>query len=426
MAEAPWLSAEQAAARLGVKVQTLYAYVSRGLLQSHSTSGGPRSSAYERAEVERLAARRRGGGRAGGLELLVDTQLTLLDPAGRLYFRGWDATEACSSSSYEAASEWLWKGEDRDEPPAWQPSAEALESARLSTSGLPGTATTVDTMRVAVTAAATTDPLRNDRRPEAVTLAARSLIATLVGCLPVRDARGRDSVVPLRLPHGKRYDSIAARFWPRLSGEASASARDPVQAVDLLNAALVLLADHELAASTLAARVAASTWADPYLVVSTGLAALGGPLHGGASRAARALIQEAAGGTPAAEVVVRRLRRGARVPGFGHSVYRDRDPRADALLGRLETAWSEDDDWAPVTGILEVMDERALPAPNVDFALATMCHLYRLAPGAEEAIFAVARCAGWIAHAIEEYPHRLRFRPRAVYVGPPPERLRPP
>jgi citrate synthase len=191
--------------------------------------------------------------------------------------------------------------------------------------------------------------------------------------------------------------------------------------VSLLNAALVLLADHELAASTLAARVAASTWADPYLVVSTGLGALGGPLHGGASEGARALIEEVGGGTPAAEAIGQRLRSGERVPGFGHSVYRNRDPRSDALLRRLAEVWGDEDEWSPIRGVLEVMGERALPAPNIDFAMASMCHLYGLVPGAGEAIFAVARCAGWTAHAIEEYPHRLRFRPRAVYVGPAPE-----
>jgi citrate synthase len=416
-----WLSAEQAASRLGVKVQTLYAYVSRGLLQSHSVRGPTRASAYERSEVERLAARRRSGGRAGGLELLVDTQLTLLDPAGRLYFRGWDATEACSSSSYEAVSEWLWRGEGRDEPPTWRSSPEALNAARLCTAGLPETATSVDRMRVAVTAAATTDPLRHDRRPEAVTLAARSLIATLVECLPVGGAPRNGAPLSLHLPERSRDDSIAARLWPRLEGRASAAAGDAQPAVSLLNAALVLLADHELAASTLAARVAASTWADPYLVVSTGLGALGGPLHGGASEGARALIEEVGGGTPAAEAIGQRLRSGERVPGFGHSVYRNRDPRSDALLRRLAEVWGDEDEWSPIRGVLEVMGERALPAPNIDFAMASMCHLYGLVPGAGEAIFAVARCAGWTAHAIEEYPHRLRFRPRAVYVGPAPE-----
>src|SRR5579875_4098739 len=97
-----WLSAAQAADRLGVRPQTLYAYVSRGLLRSHPVPGPGRASRYERAEVERLAARTRPpGGRAGALEVVIDTGLTLLDPAGHLYYRGWDATSACRTASYE-------------------------------------------------------------------------------------------------------------------------------------------------------------------------------------------------------------------------------------------------------------------------------------------------------------------------------------
>ncbi|MGH9028731.1 MAG: helix-turn-helix domain-containing protein, partial [Acidimicrobiales bacterium] len=188
-----WLTAGQAASRLGVKPQTLYAYVSRGLLRSHLAEGPPRSSRYERAEVERLAARRRAGGRSGGLELLVDTKLTMLDPSGRLYYRGWDATEACAQASYERVSEWLWTGEQGGEPPAWEADPDALEVARSSASGLPDRATEVDHLRVAVSAAATTDPLRYDRRPEAVAVSARSLIATLVECLPIRGVVGPGS-----------------------------------------------------------------------------------------------------------------------------------------------------------------------------------------------------------------------------------------
>src|SRR6266851_7362221 len=139
-----WLSAEQASHRLGVKPQTLYAYVSRGLLQSHPVSGPGRSSRYARAEVERLAERRRSGGRAGGLELLVDTELTLLDPSGRLYFRGWDAIEAAGVASYERVAEWLWSGEDRSEPPAWVASPEAVAVAEAATAALPAAAGPVD------------------------------------------------------------------------------------------------------------------------------------------------------------------------------------------------------------------------------------------------------------------------------------------
>ena len=190
-----WLSASQAAARLGVKPETLYAYVSRGLLTSQPVGKGRRGSRYDRAEIERLAARARRGGRAGALEVLVDTGLTLLEPEGRLYYRGWNVTDAARVASYERVAEWLWTGVDDGEPPPWRCSEHALEVATACTTHLPDSATLVDRMRVAIAAVATTDPLRHDRRPEAVVMAGRALVAALVDCLP-RLGSGAKSSIP--------------------------------------------------------------------------------------------------------------------------------------------------------------------------------------------------------------------------------------
>ncbi len=411
-----WLSASQAAARLGVKPETLYAYVSRGLLTSQPVGKGRRGSRYDRAEIERLAARARRGGRAGALEVLVDTGLTLLEPEGRLYYRGWNVTDAARVASYERVAEWLWTGVDDGEPPAWKCSEHALEVVTACTTHLPDSATLVDRMRVAIAAVATTDPLRHDRRPEAVVIAGRALVAALVDCLPRLGSGAKSSIPTLDVAgHDRRRNSIAARLWSRLSAR-----RPSAGELAVINTALALLADHELAASTLAARVAASTWADPYLVVQTGLGALGGPLHGAHSESARALLVEVSEGTPAAQVVGQRLRSATMVPGLGHAVYRVVDPRATALLVALEQARPPARLWAGVQDVIRVVSERNLPPPNVDLALGAVCMCLDLAPGSGEVIFAVARCAGWLAHAIEEYQYRLRFRPRAVYVGPAP------
>jgi citrate synthase len=130
-------------------------------------------------------------------------------------------------------------------------------------------------------------------------------------------------------------------------------------------------------------------------------------LHGGASEAARALLREG----DVRDAIARRLDAGERVPGFGHAVYRVRDPRAELLLDRLEPA-------AALEDALDEMRHRRLPFPNVDLAIAAFTEAHDMVAGAGECIFAVARIAGWLAHAIEEYEHRLRFRPRAAYVGP--------
>ncbi|MHB1924937.1 MAG: citrate/2-methylcitrate synthase [Acidimicrobiales bacterium] len=406
-----WLSASEAAARLGVQPQTLYAYVSRGLLSSHPVPGR-RASRYSRSEVERLAARTRSGGRperSGGLEIVVDTNLTLLDPAGHLYYRGWDVTEAARTASYERVAEWLWSGQDEGEPAAWNSRPEALGAVSQAVAGVAGVAvgaTLVDRMRIGTAVAATTDPMRHDLRPPAVAALGRALVSTLVDSLPPAGDQEPGT------GHGP---GVAARLWPALSP------RDPSPAeLGVLNAALVLLADHELAASTLGARVAASTWADPYLVVQAGLGVLGGPLHGGATEAVRDFLGPVAEGRVGpAQAVGEQLRTG-RIPGLGHAVYEGPDPRAAALLRALESAEPPEAAWAGVCGVLGLLEERDLPLPNIDMAMGAMAVCLGLAPGSGEAIFALARMAGWLAHAMEEYQHRLRFRPRAVYLGPPP------
>jgi len=191
------------------------------------------------------------------------------------------------------------------------------------------------------------------------------------------------------------------------------------QNVAALDAALVLLADHELAVSTLAARIAASARADPYSVVSTGLGVVAGGLHGGAGRQVVALLDEVGEPRRAARVVGERLRLGARLPGLGHPVYRERDPRAAALLPAFAALRLLPGRWAVVEAVLALVEERSDSLVNVDFALGALVYGAGMRPDATEAVFAVARTAGWLAHAVEEYAEApLRFRPRAAYSGP--------
>ena len=391
------LSTAETARRLGVKPQTVYAYVSRGMLTRHRDSDGRRSR-FDPAEVERLAGRARHGGRAGALEVVVDTELTLIDAGGALYYRGRDATELARFRSFEQVAELLWDSGDANTP--WRSPGEMARVCEEAQAALPEGARQVERMRVVVAAAAATDPLRDDRRPAAVRAVGRTLIATLVDALPLRS--------------DPRDGSIAARLWSRLADAPPSPA-----ALNTLDAALVLLADHELAASTLAARVAASAWADPYLVVLTGLGALGGALHGASAGAVEALLAGIESPRDAGAALGERLRADGRVPGFGLGVYRERDPRADALLDLLPRA-ADPGRIAVSDAVIALAGRQDGPAPNVDFALGALSVGCGLVPGAAEAIFSLARVAGLVAHAIEEYPHRLRFRPRAAYTGPAP------
>jgi citrate synthase len=160
--------------------------------------------------------------------------------------------------------------------------------------------------------------------------------------------------------------------------------------------------------------VAASTRAHPYAVVGAGLAALDGPLHGAASGLAYALLAEAVRSGDPTGAVSDRLRAGGPVPGFGHPLYPDGDPRATELLALLPAVPGEPEVRAAIDAVARSSGSR----PNVDFAIAAFALLTGMAADAGEAIFAIGRTAGWIAHSLEEYSDRpSRFRPSGRYAG---------
>jgi citrate synthase len=256
----------------------------------------------------------------------------------------------------------------------------------------------------------------------AVLAAGRNIIAGMVGCLPPPAAGPAPAVGPApaagRPPAAgpapaSAGEPIAERLWSRLCDR-----RPSPGLLRATSAALVLLADHELAASTLAARAAASVRADPYAVVGTGLGAVSGALHGGASLGAETLMAAASGPDDVPRVVAELLRRGEKVPGFGHFVYRGGDPRAIVLLDLVRRAVPKSGQLAVADAVRAEVSQKSLPEPNIDFAIATLARVAGMVRGAGEAIFAVARTAGWIAHALEAYAGPGPLRLRAVYTGP--------
>ncbi|MFD3616115.1 citrate synthase [Streptomyces sp. NPDC058676] len=402
------LSTKEAAELLGVKAETVYAYVSRGQLTSRRVPGG-RGSTFDAKEVEALARRNRreGGGSSGsGGELSVRTQLTLID-TDRYYFRGVDATELAARHSYEEVAEWLWTGRMRPGAGFTAPEA-AVAVARRAVHALPEHAAPTDRLRVAAIAASTADPLRFDLSEEAVLGTARVLIPTLVAALPpvlhAPDDRG----------------PLAHRLWTRLSGRPADEA-----SLRALDTALGLLVDHDLAASTLAVRVAASARAHAYAAVSAGLGVIEGPLHGAASGLAHRLLLDVLDQGSAAPVIADELRAGRRIPGLGHRLYPGEDPRARALFGLLEQIPRAEPALAAAHDIVATTARHAPLHANIDLALAVFTASTGMPATAGETIFAVARTAGWIAHALEEYGERpLRMRPSGHYVGPrPPQPL---
>jgi citrate synthase len=476
---APRLGTEEVARRLGVKRETVYAYVSRGLLERHPASG-PHHSEFDPEEVERLAARARRPDASSALEVVVETELTLLEPEGRLSYRGRDAVELAKFRSFEEVVGLLWDGAP---PTPWGLDDERAAAIETLGDALGPEAPDRERIAAVVATLAARDPQRDERDPESVRRAGASVFAAILQALDrgrpaltdtergrpglTNTERGRPGLAIASLKStaaepglrrstahasalrrstagGDGTAGIAARLWGAL---ADGDSKPRPEQVAGLNAALILLADHELAASTFAARVAASAWAGPYRVILAGLGPLGGSLHGAAGLEVEALLDEVASGADPGAALDARISSGG-APGFGHRVYRDRDPRADHLLerldlldrgrpeltrsarGRPELAIASLRSTAVESGlrrstaaaaaVLEAAAERGLPAPNVDFALAALVKAQGLRDGASPTIFTVARIAGIVAHALEEYEHRLRFRPRASYVGPTP------
>jgi citrate synthase len=376
------LTTEQAARRLGVKVPTLYAYVSRGLIESHRDPSG-RGSLFDLVEIEGLAARSRGGRQTATRLATITTGVTQLSQEAGPLYRGRAATELATSMRFEDVAEFLWQC---DGPGDWSPPD--LGPCPLEH--------TLDRMRWALVMCGATDDLRADLRPAAVTRAARRSTAALtdvVGTPPP----GADDGAP-----------IAARLAASL-----APASDP-EMVTALNAALVLLADHELATSTVAVRVAASVRSDPYDALLAGLATLAGPLHGGASQAAYELlvVAERDGVARALNDV---LREQGLLPGFGHAVYKSGDARFTALMAVTEPLLAAERR-AIVQEVVSLAAAHDVPLANCDLALAALSWGTGMPPDTGRTLFAVARIAGWTAHYMEELTERpLRFRARAVY-----------
>jgi citrate synthase len=395
-----WIGAAEAAERLGIKPASLYAYVSRGTLNRKREPGG-RGSLFDADEVARLALKGRPRRSPAGAQLIIESSLTEII-GDQLRFRGHDAIALARSHSFEDVAELLWTGSlygAAEEP--WVATPEALAAGSAAQAALPAQTLPLERLQVIVPALAATDPLRLHLDRAAVIAAGRSLIAGMVGSLGPSVASGTGP------------GSIAERLTEALCPAAPAAG-----VLEAVRTALALLADHELAASTLAARVAASVRADPYAVVATGLGAVGGALHGGAALGAEVMLRSADSPADAPRVVGDLLRRGERIPGFGHFVYKSGDPRAQLLLEVIAEHAPGSPQLAVAGAVVSEVHRRALPEPNIDFALATLVTVAGMVAGAGEAIFAIARTAGWIAHALEEYDRNAPIRPRGIYTGP--------
>ncbi|KAB8061182.1 helix-turn-helix domain-containing protein [Janthinobacterium sp. FT14W] len=381
------LSALDAARLLGVSLPTLYSYVSRGLLASVS-NGTARRKRYPQEDVLRLAARksdaRRGGQTAvaamhWGLPVL-ETQIShILD--GRLLYRGCDATVLARHATLETAAGLLW---DDNANAYFQQDAPALP---------PGLASAPDAtpwMRAMLAMAMLTTadmPHALQSGPALMRILAAALLQTSPSALPLHQQ--------------------LAQAWQADAEQAQ-----------LLRAALVLLADHELNASTFAVRCVASTGASLPAALSAGLAALSGDRHGGGSAAARRMLTAALAAPDArAAIATFYAVTAPAFAGFGHPLYPHGDPRAAYLLEILSAMSHGDPQLGAILAACATASEVLAVKPNADLALAAMELAFGWPEDAGMTVFALARSAGWIAHAAEQAASGALIRPRARYIG---------
>jgi len=401
-----WADAATAAHHLGISVRSLYAYVSRGQVRSVQGERG-RARLYALADVERLRVRRdaragHGAVAAGALrwgEPVLDSAITAITPRGPAY-RGRLAVElAAAGTPFENAAELLWSGYLPEARVSW-PRA-ALPLAQLSSLLGPAARGPLDVMMMVIQVAALGDPARDDLRPDALIARGRQLIPLLASVIVPGFAPAAIS----RALGAPRVAEIAARALGISADHAG-----------LLDAALVVLADHELNASSFAARIAASTGADPYACVTAALATVSGPRHGSASEQIAQFADEI-GAPEAVRSAVRALRkRGELPPGFGHPLYPGGDPRARTLLDAAARLGHS----KRARTLLALAGATTDAEPNTDLGLAALVAALGAPPAAGTGLFAVARAAGWLAHALEQRASGHLLRPRARYIGPPP------
>jgi len=373
-----WLTREEAMERLKVRPQTLYAYVSRGRIGMRPDQADPRRSQYRADDIASLATRR---ARGRTPQAIAESAIAWGEPAiatgistivhGRLVYRGQDAVALSEKASLEDTARLLWasdgpvsfaspaphSGQERGRPAAFAKLALLAAEGRPSLGRMPAS-------------------LHQDAA------GAIGVIAQALGAV------AGTAALHIRLARGWSVDTAGAA---------------------LIRRALVLLADHELNASTFAARVAASTGSPIAACLLAGLATLSGPRHGGAGEAVMILAEDAQRLGPDT-AVERWLGHDRPMPGFGHPLYPEGDPRAEALLAvfKVDRGFSRLRDAAfAATGL----------HPNIDFALAALTRSLRLPPDAPFRLFALGRSIGWTAHAVEQVTSNGLIRPRARYEG---------
>jgi citrate synthase len=392
-----WVDAREATRLLGVSRATLYAYVSRGFVRSEPVPGKARERRYAREDVERLRVRaeeRRNPEKAAQHALrwgvpVLESAITLIAD-GKLYYRGHDVAELVKTRSLEEVASLVWTG---------QFNADVFDTPLhvVAGDGAAYDLPFISRAQSILAIVAARDPLAFDLRPRNVAQTGWRIVNLLTSVA----AESRDLAPTIE-------QTLAHAWLPR---STSTQLR---RAEELLRAALILSADHELNVSAFTARCVASASSNPYAVVIAGLSALEGPKHGGGTARIAALLTELRRTRDVRKMLAERLRRGETIDGFGHRLYPDGDPRAALLLAMIPPS----KELTFLRSFASAASQALGEPPNLDFALVAVERILSLPRGSALALFAIGRTIGWIAHAIEQYATDTIIRPRARYIGP--------
>lgn len=328
----------------------------------------------------------------------IDSAITLID-RGRLYYRGQDVEQLARQCSVEQVAALIWTGATADAARLFA-DERAVPVSKYETMlmhiGMDGAQLSlIQELQTCLPAIAADDPRAYDLRPEAVASSG------------VRILRLIASILAGEVPDHLSIATMLQIGW----------CPDNPQAVALLSAALIALADHELNTASFAARVVASAGSTPYAVVMAGLCALEGAKLGGNSRRVTALFAELDAAPSVRDLLVGRVQRGEAIPGFGHALYPQGDPRARLLLDLLAQSFSDHPRLQSTHQIIKQVQELTGEAPNVEAALVVLARVLDLPADSPLGLFALGRTIGWIGHAIEQYQQDRLIRPRARYTG---------
>lgn len=399
------LSGAAAAEFLGVKPATLYAYASRGQIESIAAGGRERS--YRLSELLKLRNSNRGVKAAKDDEIpvwtgpLIKSSITEICSAGHKY-RGEDAIEkANNAESFESVAELLW---ETDEEPAlpWQ-KAKPFSIPKQLKRQAAAESDFLDLLKLLLVSIEIEDPLTRKLLSDNLFEGARRLIATMAvtaGLFAQRETYIMNGPFP-----------IAQTLLMSLTGSKSR------QKSELINAALVLCADHELNASALAARIAASCDASLFSCLLSALGTFSGTMHGAASRRTEDLVVSSLQFKNASSWLKDYMKHSEKIPGFGSDLYASGDPRARFLIDAAKSLNSRNKTLGRLIELVDCVSEQLGTEANLDVGLAAISYALNLPSGSGTAIFAVSRTAGWIAHAIEQRMYGGLIRPRAKYIG---------